>query len=365
MTMERTEQPTGRRLAKARRKGEPVGRSHELSQAVTLVVGLATLAAIMPGIAAQLATAFKDSIAAVGQPDLNIELILGRLGSALGVVPGMLAPLLVAVVLAGVAANLISGGLVFSFGSIRFQGSRLNAFTGLRRIVSKDSLVRLLVSLGKLTALAVAMTGSPAIAIVAVAGGAVTSLAVVLGVLIAGVAAADWIWSRRRARNSLMMTRDEVRREAKEEEGSPEIRARRRRRARELAFSRMMGAVPTADVVVVNPIRIAVALKYDSLTMRAPKIVAKGQRLMAARIREVATEHGVPIVEDVLLARALVVRPLGSEVPPHLYRAVAQILVIVSQARFAMRGRGAGAPIVVKAPALPAGPVQQPWSPAA
>ena len=171
-----------------------------------------------------------------------------------------------------------------------------------------------------------------------------------------------------------MMTRDEVRREAKDDEGSPEMRSRRRRRARELAFSRMMAAVPTADVIVVNPIRIAVALKYDSLTMRAPRIVAKGQRLMAARIREIAVENDIPIVEDVLLARALVVRPLGSEVPPHLYRAVAQILVIVQQARFATHGRGfRSQPMVVRAPALPAGPAPmsptlnptpQPWSPA-
>ncbi len=377
MSMEKTEQPTGRRLAEARRKGEPVGRSHELAQAATLVAGLATLAAIMPGIGARLAEAFREAITAAGEPRVEAALILDRLGGGLSLVPGVLLPLFAAVAVAGVAGNLVSGGLVFSLGSIRFSGARMNPFTGIKRLVSRDAAVRLLVNLAKLVALAVAtwltivsaiphlvgMTGSPTTAIVSVAGDAVVSLAVVLGFLTAAVAAVDWLWSRRRARNSLMMTRDEVRREAKDDEGSPEMRGRRRRRARELAFSRMMAAVPTADVVVVNPIRIAVALKYDSLTMRAPRIVAKGQRLMAARIREIAAEHSVPIVEDVLLARALVVRPLGSEVPPHLYRAVAQILVIVQQARFAMRGRRA--PIVVQAPALPASTQpQQPWSPA-
>jgi flagellar biosynthetic protein FlhB len=120
-----------------------------------------------------------------------------------------------------------------------------------------------------------------------------------------------------------------------------------------------MAAVPTANVVVVNPIRIAVALRYDTLTMRAPRIVAKGQRHVAARIREVARDAGVPIIEDVPLARALVTRPLGSEVPPHLYRAVAQVLVIVQQVRFAVRGDGAPRPTAHRAdgPSRP-----QPWS---
>jgi flagellar biosynthesis protein FlhB len=387
MSMERTEQPTNRRLTEARRKGEPVGRSHELAQAATLVTGLAVLSASLPGMGDRLATSFRESISAAAETHPATGMLLDRLGAGVSLVPGLLLPLFVSVAIAGIAANLLSGGLVFSFGAIRFSGSRLNPFTGVKRLVSRDAGVRLLVNLGKLSALAIAawltvvgavprlieMTGSPAISIINVAGGAMTSLAIVLGILTVAVAASDWLWSHRRAKKNLMMTRAEVRREAKDDEGSPEMRMRRRRRARELAFSRMMAAVPTADVVVVNPTRIAVALKYDSLTMRAPRIVAKGQRLMAARIREIAAENNIPIVEDVMLARALVVRPLDSEVPPHLYRAVAQILVIVQQARFALHGRGFGPqPVVVRAPALPAGPVAtrpstptpQPWSPA-
>jgi type III secretion system FlhB-like substrate exporter len=113
------------------------------------------------------------------------------------------------------------------------------------------------------------------------------------------------------------------------------IRSARRRRARQMAFARMMDAVPTADVVVTNPTTLAVALKYDSLTMRAPRIVAKGQRLMAERIKQIARENKVPIVEDKPLARALFSRPVGAEVPAHLYRAVARLLVLVHQTRFA------------------------------
>jgi flagellar biosynthetic protein FlhB len=103
--------------------------------------------------------------------------------------------------------------------------------------------------------------------------------------------------------------------------------------ARRMAFARMMQDVVTADVVVVNPIRLAVALKYDPQTMRAPRIVAKGQRLMAARIREQARKHDVPIIEDVPLARALFPNKVGAEVPAHLYKAVARILVLVAKLR--------------------------------
>lgn len=156
-------------------------------------------------------------------------------------------------------------------------------------------------------------------------------------ILLAIVALADAVIQRRRASGALKMTKDEVKREYRESEGDPLLQAQRRRRARQLAFARMMDAVPTADVVVTNPVHLAVALRYDSLTMRAPKIVAKGQRLMAARIKEIARANGVPVVEDVPLARALFPRPLGSEVPPHLYRAVARILVVVQQARFGIR----------------------------
>ena len=101
----------------------------------------------------------------------------------------------------------------------------------------------------------------------------------------------------------------------------------------------MMDAVPTADVVITNPTTLAVALKYDSLTMKAPRIVAKGQRLMAERIKEIARKNRVPIVEDKPLARALFSRPVGADVPSHLYRAVARLLVLVHQARFGMRRR--------------------------
>jgi type III secretion system FlhB-like substrate exporter len=138
------------------------------------------------------------------------------------------------------------------------------------------------------------------------------------------------------------MTKQVVKQEYREQEGDPQVRGARKRRARQMAFARMMDAIPTSDVVVTNPTTLAVALKYDSLTMRAPKIVAKGQRLMAERIKQIARDNKVPIVEDKPLARALFSRPIGAEVPAHLYRAVARLLVLVHQARFAVGARQSG-----------------------
>jgi flagellar biosynthetic protein FlhB len=238
-----------------------------------------------------------------------------------------------------------------SMHAIKFNLSKLNPVSGMGRLVDKKALIRLAIALGKLMLLLMvgwSVLGSRLPALVtmgitdaptstSIALGALSTLGMSLTLLLGAVALTDFVIQRRQARSRLRMTRDEVKRENKDQEGDPLIRGQRRRRARQLAFARMMDAVPTADVVVVNPIRLAVALKYDSLTMRAPRIVAKGQRLMAARIRDTAREHGVPIIEDVPLARALFPRAIGTEVPPDLYRAVARILIIVHKARFGRR----------------------------
>jgi flagellar biosynthetic protein FlhB len=259
----------------------------------------------------------------------------------------MVLPLAAAVALAGVVGSLAGGGFILSAGAIRFDSSRLNPIMGLGRLMDKSAFTRLLISLAKLVILAavsfqiiankipllLSMDGQGGSVVAGRAMSAIFELGVTIAILLASVALADWIIQRRRAAGSLRMTRDEVKRENREQEGDPLIRAQRRARARRMAFARMMDAVATADVVVTNPTRLAVALKYDHNTMRAPKIVAKGQRLMAARIRELARKHNVAIIEDKPLARALYPRPVGAEVPAHLYKAVARILVLVARIR--------------------------------
>jgi flagellar biosynthetic protein FlhB len=259
----------------------------------------------------------------------------------------LILPLGVAVMVAGTAGSLASGGFILSAGAIRFDGSRMNPLSGLKRIVDKTAATRLVMSLAKLLILVavsyqviankipglLAFDGATGGEIAGRAMSAIFELGVSIAILLAVVALSDWIIERRRATGALRMTKDEVKQEYKESEGDPLIRAQRRARARQMAMARMMDQVALADVVVVNPIRLAVALKYDPKTMRAPSIVGKGQRLMAARIREVARKHNIPIIEDVPLARALFPRPIGAEVPAHLYRAVARLLVLVARLR--------------------------------
>ena len=368
MSSEKTEAPTARKLDQARRKGQGIGRSHELSMTLTLGAGTLMLMATLPGAATKLASSMVQSIADIGAPRDAAPLALARVGSGFAEIFAIVLPLAVVVMIAGIAGQLASGGLVIAFGSIRFDSARLNLISGLRRLVDKQALVRLAISLSKLCLLAgiswqvvgsripvmVGLGGASAGAIAGAAMAAVLELTLTITILLGGIALADMILQRRKAQGSLKMTKDEVRREALDQDGDPLVKGMRKRRARQMAFARMMDAVPTADVIVVNPIRLAIALKYDSSTMKAPHIVAKGQRLMAARIRDLGREHGVPIIEDVPLARALFGRPVGSDVPAHLYRAVARILVIVQQARSNRRGSVAGRPFAGNSTASPA-----------
>jgi len=141
---------------------------------------------------------------------------------------------------------------------------------------------------------------------------------------------ADYLYQRWRFERGLRMTKAEVAEEAKQQEGSPQIRARVRSLQRDRAMRRMMEAVPKATVVVVNPVHVAVALRYDPAAMRAPRVVAKGKRLVAQRIVAAARAAGVPVVQDIPLARALAKAvEVGAEIPSAFYRAVAQILAYV------------------------------------
>jgi flagellar biosynthetic protein FlhB len=155
-------------------------------------------------------------------------------------------------------------------------------------------------------------------------------------------------------RSKLKMSREDLRREAKEQEGDPQVKAAIRSQQREMARKRMMAAVPTADVVVVNPTRYAVALRYDEGKMRAPRVVAKGMHLIAGRIRELAETHRVPVLQAPPLARALYRHAeIGDEVPAALYAAVAEVLAWVFQLRrYAQAGGPApAAPVDIAVPA--------------
>jgi flagellar biosynthetic protein FlhB len=348
MSAEKTEQPTERRREQARQKGQGLGRSRELEQILTLATALLALNALIPGIAGAIADLTRSQVEQIGQgASIEPTALAASTGEAVGVVVTLVLPLGVAVAIAGVAGNLAAGGWVLSPGVFKPTLAKLNPVAGLRRLIDKSVFQRLATSLAKLAILAavsfqvivsripdmLALDAQSGSRLATRAFSAIFELGVTVAILLAAVGLADWIVQRRNARQQLMMTKEEVKQEGKEQEGDPQIKGRRRVIARRLAFARMMDDVARADVVVVNPIRLAVALRYDPRAMRAPTIVGKGHRLVAARIRDIARRNRIPIIEDVALARALFPRPVGSEVPAELYRAVARILVLVARLR--------------------------------
>jgi flagellar biosynthetic protein FlhB len=262
------------------------------------------------------------------------------------------APVLGSVFLAAMAAPLLIGGWNFSAEALGFRFDRINPANGIQRMFSGRSLVELGKSFAKFLlvgTVAVSVLWSQSAEILAISGEptrvamghaltlcaqALLMMAGALGV-IAAIDAPYQVWQHHR---DLRMTRQEVRDESRESDGSPEIKNRIRSVQQEIARRRMMQDVPKADVVVTNPTHYAVALRYDDRRMRAPVVVAKGANEVAAKIREVAAESGVPLLSAPPLARVLFRNvDIGVEIPAALYAAVAQVLTYVMQLKAARR----------------------------
>jgi flagellar biosynthetic protein FlhB len=264
----------------------------------------------------------------------------------------MCAPIFGLTVLAALLAPLALGGWNLSFEALAPDFSRLSPVDGLQRIFSLRSLVELAKAFAKFVVVAtvavmflwknsgelMTLGAEPMRVAIAHAATLSGSALLALAAALALIAAADVPWQVWQHNQRMRMSRQELRDEHKESEGAPEIKGRLRRAQQELAKRRMMQEVPKADVVVVNPTHFAVALRYDEKRMRAPIVVAKGADEVAQRIREVASEHRVPLFEAPPLARALFrnVR-IGGEIPTALYAAVAQVLTYVYQLRTARR----------------------------
>jgi flagellar biosynthesis protein FlhB len=344
---DKTELPSEKRLREAREKGDSP-RSRELANVA--VLGCATLALAVSGpqlgASAQgwLAGALQFEPELLGQPDrfpVHAAKLLGGL-----VLPVL--PLLAATLLGCFLAPAAMGSLRFSGHALKADLTRLNPMTGFGRMYGKESFAELLRSvlrlllIGGIAALVlrgamdtfVAMPGQSLES--AIASGMDTVFGVFYAVVgaLAALALIDVPYQRWAWMNRLKMTKQELRDEAKEAEGNPEIKARARQMARQMANQRMMEAVPTADVIVTNPTHYAVALKYEAGSMRAPKVVAKGVDELALRIREIGDANRVMRVEAPPLARALYRQcKVDQEIPSQLYAAVAQVLTYLYQIR--------------------------------
>jgi flagellar biosynthesis protein FlhB len=351
---ERTEQPTAKRIEKARQEGQ-VPRSVELNAATVLLATAAGLHFLGASIGVALLDIMRSALSIAPAEALDPGLALSAAWAELLRALIVCAPILGLTLIAALVAPLAVGGWNLSFEAVAPNFTRLDPVAGFGRFFSAKGVVELGKAFAKFLvvatiAVAVVRKQSPQLlalgtaplpaAIAQAASLASDALLAVAGGLVL-IAAVDVPWQLRQYSQKLRMTREEIRQELKESEGAPEVRMRIRRTQREIARRRMMHEVPKADVVVVNPTHFAVALRYDDGRMRAPLVVAKGTDLVAARIREIATEHAVPIFEAPPLARALYHSvEIGSEIPATLYVAVAQVLTYIYQLKAARTSGG-------------------------
>nr|WP_314627114.1 flagellar biosynthesis protein FlhB [uncultured Noviherbaspirillum sp.] len=343
--LEKTEPASQKRLDDARKEGN-VPRSRELATCTVLLAAGGALWMLGGKLVAQLGSLLSNSLVFEREQAYDMDLLVTRAASLLVDVLLAFAPVAAVLVLVAVGAPLLIGGWNFSTKAFMPSFDKLNPLTGLTRMVSKNSLVELGKALGK-----TALVGY--VAWIVVRGKQDAVMALVLEPLNVGsahlgqllmecfmlivaslvaIAAIDVPYQLWQHASKLKMTREELRQEAKESDGNPEIKAKIRATQREMARRRMMTEIPTADVVVTNPTHYAVALKYTEGKMGAPRVVAKGADEVAAKIRELAAEHNVPLLEAPPLARALFRHAeLGDEIPETLYTAVAEVLAYVFQ----------------------------------
>ena len=355
MSQERTEQPTPRRLRKFREEGR-VAKSQELSAILVLFVGFYLLGVQGARMAAGLAGILQGSYRALAfqRPGEFTFELLTQVGGEAGLrVGGVLLTWLAALILVGLAVNvaqtrgLVQPRLLIPRWERIHPIARIRQLFGIQMLVegakgvAKQAIVGAIIVLAfrdSLDRLMAAASAGLALGVQELSRmGFQMALRASAALLV--IACLDYLWQYRRYRQSLMMTRQEVKEEMKHQEGAPELRARIRKVQREMAQQRMMAQVPKADAVVANPTHYAVAIRYDGATMEAPQIVAKGKDRVALRIIGLARRHGVPVVSNRPLARALYPLPLNTAIPPEFFQAVAEVLAFV----YSLRGHPRGA----------------------
>ena len=331
-----TEEPTRRRLDKARQEGD-VAVSREATSLLVLVAAMIAAFASLPGTGADLIRAFRILLARAHEAEPTTELARAAWHAI-----AILLPVVGAAIAAAFAATLLQTRGAISAKRLVPNVAKLSPIAGARRMFGKEGLMELFRTLVKLVVVGLALWfafGSPEIfqqvlhrpaaALLGIAEQNAARLIAAAAAAFALLAAADLVWVRTQHRKRLRMTKQEVKDELKETEGKPEVKAELRRLRDQLRRGRMMEAVPKAAVVITNPTHYAVALAYAEGSQAAPKVVAKGVDEIAARIREAAREAGVPLVANPPLARALHKVDLDAEIPPEHFQAVAEIIAFV------------------------------------
>jgi flagellar biosynthesis protein FlhB len=337
---ERTEQPTQRRLDEAREQGR-VPRSADLTASIALVAALA----LLRGMGGRIFDEMHGLTRALSEaPNIHPEGLWDWSQRAVAAGFAMLLPFLGLLIALTIAGGVVQSGWVLSWSKLAPQWEKLNPTAGAKRLFSGESLQKLAMSLLKFGFVAmvaysglagkaaqlISATSLDAAAAFSMACSLAFDLAIRIAVALLILGLLDYFYQRWTLQRSLKMTKQEVREELKRMEGDPLMKHRRRQIHMKLAMQRIALDVPKADVIVTNPTHYSVALRYDESTMTAPRVLVKGKDLLALRIRQIAAEHGIPVVERPPLARALYAGvESGREVPPTLYKAVAEVLAYV------------------------------------
>ena len=353
-SQEKTEEPTPRRLEKAKEEGQ-TARSKELATMAVLLAGAGGLLIFGTSLGASIESIMRDSFviersAIFDTRHMSVQLILAAKEAAWA-----LSPILVMFLIAAIAGSVGIGGLLFSAKAIAPKFNRMDPIKGLGRMFSMRSLIELVKAIAKVglvMAVAILILNLRTEDLLAIAEEpTVPAMEHVLWTLgwsffflscaTIAIAAIDVPFQIYDHQKKLRMTKQEVKDEYKDTEGKPEVKGKIRQLQREMAQRRMMQDVPKADVVITNPTHYAVALKYDQKTMGAPVVVAKGADEVAFKIMEIARENKVEVLRTPPLTRAVYHNTdIGEEIPDGLYMAIAQVLAYVFQLRQFRKGRG-------------------------
>ncbi|MDR1727066.1 MAG: flagellar biosynthesis protein FlhB [Acidobacteriota bacterium] len=343
---DKTEKPTARKLRKAREEGQ-IARSREVPSAAVLIGTLLILSYSGTAIVQKLELEMQHHLRFHVPQDLTVAAVSSIFKDTSFRMALLIVPIMLAIVALSIGGNAAQGGFAFSVKALKFKFNKLNPVNGVKNVFSKNGLVQLAKSMAVITMVSIIswqvvhrhMAIYPRLILMDVrqllywTSTISYEILIRVAVLMAVLALADYAFQRYQFMEQMKMSKQEVKDEFKEMEGDPITKGRIRRVQREMARKRMMSDVPTADVVVTNPTHYAVALSYKMDEM-APKVVAKGVDFVAQRIKEIAREHNVPIMENKPLARALYKDvDVGGFIPADLYKAVAEILAYVYKAK--------------------------------
>lgn len=343
---DKTEEPTPHRLREARRKGQ-VFKSVELNSAIN-IVGVMVLFIVFSTVAFRgfeyVFNTFIGDMLSFPLTMTNVQVVFQEAVTRYLL---MMAPIFAVAILLGVGSNLIQVGFLASTQQMSPQLNRLNPVEGLKKIFSKKALFEMVKSILKIIIIGAVtyfyirsqmdtmllLVNQTAETSLGVYWRTMTNLGIIVGLVFLIIAFLDYLFQRHEYKTSLKMSRKEIKDEYKHLEGDPLVRAKIREKQRQVARERMLQDVPSADVVITNPTELAIALIYREGQDQAPRVVAKGAAVLARRIREIASEHDIAVVENPPVAQMLWKHTeLGDEIPIELYQAVAEILATVFQA---------------------------------